>query len=321
MARRSSVGGVDRSALAVLVATFLTTSCGSGGRTLPEPVDSAGAVPVTRVTPEPSETVSADPRGDRPTTADSTSPVPPLVSEAARVIVIDRLSSPANAIAEIEGAGAIPTDRLTVDGDLADVVSFDRRDDGTFLARVRIDEEGAHTVCVAEECGRVYTRAPGAESLEEVSAKIDQALVDAAAYLDVAGEFPDWTIEVGGTFSGTAGSTDVDARTIRIYRNRGRTVDEFVRTILHEFGHAADHDRLTDEERMEYLVIRGLDPASSWTDGNGHRVDDWARRPNEDFAEVMVSIWSDGRWTPRTDGVGPAPDAGQLAEIAELAAD
>lgn len=312
MARRSSIGGPALSAFAVVVTSFLTTSCGSGGRTLREPVQ---AVPVTPVT------VPADPRGDRLTTADSPSLAPPDASDAAPVIVIDRLSSPANAIAEIEGTGAIPTDRLTVDGGQADVVSFDRRGDGTFVARVRIETEGAHTVCIAEECGRVYTLAPDAESLEEVNAKIDQALVDAAAYLDFANEFPDWTIEVGGSFSGTAGSTDVDTRTIRIYRNRGRTVDEFVRTILHEFGHAADHDHLTDEERMEYLVIRGLDPASTWSDEDGHRLDDWARRPNEDFAEAMVSIWSDGRWTPRTDAVGPAPDAVQLAGIAELAAD
>lgn len=294
---------------------LVLAACGGDGKTLRDPVFGL---------PAPPETTVPDPLADVPVTGapivESTRPAEPPGTSVPRNIVIDRLWSPANATAEIEGIGAVPTDAVTVDGERADVLSFDRAADGAFVAQVRIDDEGAHTVCIADACGRVYTLAADAETPEEVTAKIEQATVDVEAYLDIDAEFPDWSIEVAGALSGTGGSTDVDTRTVTIYRNRGRSVDDFVRTILHEFGHVADFERLTDEERVEYLLLRGLDPKAIWRTAGEHRLDDWARQPSEDFAEAMVMIWSDGRWSPRTDGVGLAPDAAQLAAITELVA-
>lgn len=314
MARPAAFVGL--AALATLA--FSLAACGGDGKTLREPVFGLPAPPVT-VPPDGAAVTAAE-------TAPPTLPAEPSAegssegSSLTRDIVVNRLFSPANATAQIEGVGGLPTDPVTVDGAPADVLTFDRQSDGTFVAQVWIADEGAHTVCVVDTCGRVYTLAPDAETPGEVVAKIEQALVDVEQYLDPAAEFPAWSVEIGGALSGTGGTTDIDTHTITIYRNRGRTVDEFVRTILHEFGHAADYDRLDDGERVEYLLIRGLDPASVWSDPDGHRLDDWAREPSEDFAEAMVMIWSDGRWTPRTDGVGPPPDAAQLEAIALLAA-
>ena len=107
---------------------------------------------------------------------------------------------------------------------------------------------------------------------------------------------------------------------MRIYRNRGRSVDDFVRSILHEFGHVVDAERLDDPERVAYLELRGLDPTTEWSEPGAHRMTDWARQPTEDFAEAMVMIWSDGRWVPRTELLAPAPTADVLAEVELLAA-
>ena len=290
--------------------TLVAAACAGDGRSLGDPVSEMSDRPET-VSTLPESTLS-------PSTVASTaaSSVPPVRTG----IVFDRLFSPANATAQIDGSGAVSTDPVTVDDQPADILSFDREPDGRFVARIWIDTEGAHTVCVADTCGRVYTLAPDAESPEEVETKVDRALIEVARYLDVEAEFPEWSVEMGTPLSGTGGSVDVDTRTVTIHRNRGRTLDDYVRTVLHEFGHAADIDRLTDDERAAYLQLRGLDPSRRWRDQDGHRLDDWARQPSEDFAEAMVMIWSGGRWTPRTDGIGPVPDDGQLAAIAALVA-
>ena len=86
-----------------------------------------------------------------PTTTTSTTTTLPTTSTPATTvpqtpIVIERLWSPANALAELTGTGATTDDPVTVDGESATVVSFDSEDDGSFTATVRIDEEGAHTV-------------------------------------------------------------------------------------------------------------------------------------------------------------------------------
>lgn len=298
------------SAWYVAAIAVLAAACAADGRTLDPPAAPSG----------PAATTTSTTTSTTSTTTAVTTTTAVAATAVADPVIIERLSSPANATAEVVGTGGRPSDEVTVDGDLADLLSFEVDDDGGFVARVWIADEGAHTVCVADACGRVYTLAPDAETPEEVVAKIEQALVDVDRYLDVEAEFPDWSVEIGGALAGTGGSTDVDTHTITIYRNRGRSVDEFVRTILHEFGHAADFDRLDDDERVDYLRLRGIDTATVWRDPDGHRIDDWSRQPGEDFAEAMVVIWSDGRWISRTDGLGPPPDASQLAAIAELVA-
>ncbi len=80
-------------------------------------------------------------------------PSPPPVADPR--VVVDRLYSPADARAEMVGSGARPGDPVTVDGQPADVVSFDVASDGSFVLRVRIDAAGGHTVCVVEACSFV----------------------------------------------------------------------------------------------------------------------------------------------------------------------
>ena len=233
-------------------------------------------------------------------------------------IEIDRAWSPANAIARIEGRGATATDPVTVDGDPAMAESFAADDGGGFVLQVRIADEGAHTVCVRDACSRVYTLAADADTPEAVMAKIDAAIVEAAAIFDGRARFADWTITTGGSLGGTGGSTDAAARTITVYANRGRTVDEFVTTILHEWGHVVDAELMTDDARAAYLALRGYDPASEWASPESHRLEDWAASPIEDFAEVMVVAWTGGAHEVRTTAPAGQPDADVVAEVLAL---
>ena len=316
------------SALAVAaVALSVITACGSDGKTLRAP---------TFPLPEPPATTA--PASDQDESALlplESGPLDPVITDAAASdptvtdpdgsgrstdgrITIDRLHSPANATAEMNGVGAVIGDPVSVDDQPGDVLTFDVLADGTFTMQVWIPDEGAHTVCVADACGRVYTLAPDADSPEEVVAKIDEALPLAADFLSYEQLFADWTVEIGGALSGTGGSTDAETKTVTIYRNRGRTVDEFVRTILHEFGHVADFERLDDADRARYLELRGLPAGMVWRDEDAHRLDEWGRQPSEDFAEVMVMFWTNGRYEPRTS-LGVAPDPDTLFQIGRLA--
>ncbi len=71
-------------------------------------------------------------------------------------VVIERIWSPENEIAEVLGFGAIATDAIAVDDGPAELVTFDIDASGSFTLRVRIGEAGAHSVCIRDECGRVF---------------------------------------------------------------------------------------------------------------------------------------------------------------------
>jgi hypothetical protein len=232
-------------------------------------------------------------------------------------IEVTRLSSPANAVAEITGTGATVIDLVIVDGEPGDVLVFDVEPDRSFVVQVWIVDEGAHTVCVADAFGRVFTLAPNAETPEEVVAKIDEAIPLAEGIFDFRSEFPDWDLVIGGALAGTGGSTDDEARVVTIYRNRGCTLDDFVRTILHEYGHVADFELLDDGERTAYLAIRGIAPGTPWPNDDAHRLDQWGLQPSEDFAEVMAMFWSDGAFLPRTS-LADAPTQDVLAAVSGL---
>ena len=276
----------------VLSALVLLGACSSDGRELADPVFPPPATDPTSTT----TLVILDELPGEPTAP----PAEEAPDESEGRVTFDRLHSPANATAEVTGTGARYGDPVTVDGEPADLLSFDAADDGAFTAQVWIENEGAHTVCVADTCGRVFTLAPDAETAGEVIARIEEAIVLAAEILPYDELFPEWSIEIGGALSGTGGTADADRQVVTVYRNRGRTVDDFVRTLLHEYGHVVDAERLDDASRAEYVLTAGYPEGTPWRDPDARRLDDWARQPAEDFAEVFVAAWTDGRWLPRT---------------------
>lgn len=235
-------------------------------------------------------------------------------------VVVTRAWSPANATAEIVGTGAVATDEVTVDDQNVLTEMFTLDGEGGFAMRVRIEDEGAHTVCIRDVCSRVFTLAPDAESSAEIEAKIAEAKPLAAATFDGEALFPEWSIEVLGPFSGTGGTTDVDSKTITVYANRGRSVEEYIVTILHEWGHVVDAERLTDEERSSYLSLRGLDPSTPWRSLVTHTLDDWGTQPSEDFAEVLVALWTADTDAPHEVRTIPAADQPDQAVFDQVTA-
>ena len=287
-------------AAAVVAAITVLASCASGdGRELAEAVDPLPARATTAVP------VTADPTPAGPTvTLDLPTVVTgdPTASLDSGRVSIDELSSPENGIALVVGRGAVTADPVTVDDAPADVVSFEIAADGTFEARVFVADEGAHTVCVADACGRVYTLDPDADTQEEVIAKIEAAIPLAQGIAPVDAWFPEWTITIGGLLSGTGGTADASTKEVIVYRNRGRSIDDFTRTILHEYGHVADLEWLDDELRREFAQLRGFPADTAWRGNGGHRMEDWQGSPSEDFAEAIVAHWSADQWDVRTDG-------------------
>lgn len=282
----------------VVAALVTLASCGSGdGRELAEAVEPL-PVRVTTIAPGDDAPVPTDP----PATLGLPTTNPPSVPVDAGRVTIDELSSPENAIALVVGRGAVAADPVTVDDAPGDVVSFEVDADGTFEVRVFVADEGAHTVCVADACGRVYTLDPDADTKEEVIAKIEEAIPLALGIAPVDVWFPDWTITIGGLLSGTGGTADASTEEVVVYRNRGRTVDDFTRTILHEYGHVADFEWLDDELRAEFAELRGFPEGTPWRGNGGHRMDDWEGSPSEDFAEAITAFWSANQWSIRTDG-------------------
>ena len=77
------------------------------------------------------------------------------------------------------------------------------------------------------------------------------------------------------------------------------------------------HGARDDDDRAAYMVLRGVDPEVAWRDEVAHGLDVWGRQPSEDFAEVMVMIWSSGEWLPRTEVAGE-PTLDDLAVVLEL---
>ncbi len=277
----------------------------------------------TALPAEPAPTTVSATASPAPSIASPSVPVvtaPVTTAESAVTIAV--LISPENATVEVTGTGASYSDLVTVDGLPADVISFNIAADDTFVVRVWVEEEGAHTVCVGGACGRVYTLEPNAQTPEEVIALIEEAMPLAQQIVDYPTVFPEWSLEIGGLLSGTGGSTDAEQQIVTIYRNRHRTVDDFVRTIVHEMGHVADAEWLDDDDRAAYLAIRGIAADTPWrAEGSrGLSLDEWQLQPSEDFAEVMAMIWSAGEYVPRTNTLAAAPDAEQLAAVAALVA-
>ena len=289
---------------AMAIVLLVATSCASDSAPVfvddlveeaPQPATTAVVVPATTESP------------------------PPLLDP----IEVTRAWSPANATAEIIGTGAVATDVVTVDDRPAAPESFDVDGSGGFTLRVRIEDEGAHTVCVRDVCSRVFTLAPDAESSAEVEAKIDQALPLAKEIFDGEALFPDWSIVVSGPFSGTGGSTDDTSKTITIYANRDRSVEEYVTTILHEWGHVVDAERLDDEERDRYRAARGIDPATPWRSIGRHTLEEWGSQPSEDFAEVLVALWTAESASPhqvRTLAPNGQPDTATFDVVTAIVA-
>ena len=179
---------------------------------------------------------------------------------------------------------------------------------------------GAQTLCIGDTCGRVWVKDPDAQTNEEAQTIAQEAVDEVLAETSFLTHFPQWRVVTTGPVSGVGGSTDAENLTIRVYASPGRTHDEYVTTVLHEMGHVVDFEWVTDSIRFEYRAIRGLQDDVPWSrevSDDVHGDDRW-RFGQEDLAEIVVAILTDGDHVPRSDAIAAAPEPDDLDRIARL---
>jgi hypothetical protein len=119
-----------------------------------------------------------------------------------------------------------------------------------------------------------------------------------------------YSIVFSGPREGFLGLTVTETRTVNIYVRNGQSAGSIARVIAHELGHAVDITMTTDEERLDYLGIRGLGDVPWYPDCL--RCSDYGS-PAGDFAEVFTYwLLGDGSFNSL---IGGTPSAIELAQL------
>jgi hypothetical protein len=102
---------------------------------------------------------------------------------------------------------------------------------------------------------------------------------------DFRAALPDWEIEYGEDHPDLLGVTRSEDKAILIYVEPAASAEVVAAVLMHEVGHAIDLERLTDDQRAEWIALRGM--PSIWWPGNG--LNDFAVGAG-DFAEAVSAL-------------------------------
>lgn len=295
---------------------------------------------VEQATPGPSPTLSATfsaARGSRVVAAAGEAELVESAGSAAAVALslqVDTVTSTVAGTARVSGhlVGATPNSLalsagidvvVSTEGDAASsrrVMKVSSADPSKSPAPFLLDVDGLapgpQTLCLADDCHRVLVAKETHETPAQINEKILMAMARANQIFDFTTELPEWQVVIAGPSTGAGGHFSPGKRTIAISGTSGRTVDEFVTTILHEVGHAIDHDYVTVDERAQFRSLRGIDPALKWQPDGLAPDQRWAS-PAEDFAEVFVAWLTNGEHQTRSVVAGQ-PSADDLAIFSQL---
>jgi len=232
-----------------------------------------------------------------------------------------RVSSPTPNTVRFSGDLAAPeaTVELTSDGQLLGTTTITARPDGSFDVDVAGFDPGPQEVCLGQVCARVLVADPTTEDPAVIEARILEAIEVTETHFDFDRYLADWTIEITGQNTGTGGTASIENKQLRINANSGRSLDDYVITILHEAGHAVDADYLDEDARDAFRSLREHAGDLPWG-GRGHTsdsVDRWADSA-EDFAEVFVAWVLGGDYVTQSTVVAPQPTDQQLQAFCEL---
>lgn len=258
--------------------------------------------------------------------------LPPL--ELARVnepeapvdLVVTRVTSTVRGTATMVGVGPGSVSGVRITTDQSGPPQVVRETDittnaeGHFVLMVEDLVPGPQTLCLDDgrepQCHRVFVAETTVESPAEIETKILDALVQANEIYDFETALPDWQVLIGGLSTGAGGHFDPSKRTILIHGTSGRTVDEFVVTILHEVGHALEFERLSDDDRKAFLALRGIDPTIRWSPDDLGPDQRWAS-PAEDFADMFVVLLTNGDHQTRSE-LASQPSESELDAFAQF---
>lgn len=244
-------------------------------------------------------------------------PTLPLVVEGVTSVIrgeatISGWASPDDAGSTVTAEVSVTSDTVNLTKPITVTVGSDR------AFSVSIDDltPGPQTLCLGAECRRVFVAETTIESDAVIESRILEAMIRANQLFDFETALPEWRVVVGGVSTGAGGHYQPANKTILIHGTSGRTIDDFVATILHEVGHALEYERLTDNERAAYQAMRGIDPQLAWSPAELAPDERWAS-PAEDFADMFVVLTTDGAHQTRSDlATQPTPD--ELAAFAQF---
>ena len=129
---------------------------------------------------------------------------------------------------------------------------------------------------------------------------------------DWRARFPQWTLGFEGPRTGVRGMTLPGEQRVQIFVRDADDARSLARVIAHELGHVADIELNDSADRLVWREVRGIDVGVPWwPDGTSFDFDTVAG----DFAESFA-VWQAG--STMQSRVAPAPDADQLAVLAEL---
>jgi len=111
------------------------------------------------------------------------------------------------------------------------------------------------------------------------------AAAEASIDFDFRSQLEGWEFRFDDDHPSLHGLTRSDEQLVIVHVEQDATVDMVASVLMHEVGHAIDLDRMTDEQRAEWIELRGI-PAVWWT-GNG--LSDFAVGSG-DFAEAVAAV-------------------------------
>jgi len=119
----------------------------------------------------------------------------------------------------------------------------------------------------------------------------------------------DWDFSYAEDHPNFLGMTLSASKTITVHVEPDATVDEVAAVLMHEVGHAIDLELLTNEQRAEWIELRGM--PQTWWPGNG--LNDFAVGAG-DFAEAVAAVTTG---SPSSSVYGDFTDE-QLAFVANI---
>jgi hypothetical protein len=110
------------------------------------------------------------------------------------------------------------------------------------------------------------------------------------------------------------GLTDSGTRVVHIYVRNNESLDTLARTIGHELGHVLDFTMTSDDERSQYIAIRGINATvDTWYGCNA--CEDYSTAAGDWAETFQYWLFGPGQYFSK---MGPPPDANQLAQLGAI---
>ena len=110
------------------------------------------------------------------------------------------------------------------------------------------------------------------------------------------------------------GLTDSGTRVIHIFVRNNESLDTLARTIGHELGHVLDFTLTSDDERSQYIAIRGINATvDTWYGCNA--CEDYSTAAGDWAETFQYWLFGPGQYFSK---MGPPPNASQLAQLSTL---